>query len=653
MAEEAIPVPIETPKPETPQANAWKFLPLLYLMQAIPVALVQELAPIVFKDLGVPNEPITRWTSLIAIPWSLQLLLGPLVDLNFTKRSWILNTQIPITIVMAILPLLLGVPYAFELSLGIMFLGAMMSALCNIATDGFVLLALKKEDQARFAGFMSTFYRLGRMFVVGLLVFLAGKFSQLHNEINLTAPSGTFFQLKDKSDFVFRDELTLTVVQGQIGSQDGLALEPPLNFSPTGTELLVTSTGEVRENGKAIGQINVAQLPSFAGKKEFRQKTAATALVAPPGPIGSGTAVAGSSRYGAWVKVMFVLAVLYGIGAFVNRRTVPKPAMDEFKEDTKGQTRFNLMQTGSIIVFCLSAYFSANAIVRILADMAWRLRDGKPDGPLKGWMLVDHPHMAGIQIPLSGIASEFLQLALCLTLALVSWTFVRKLLSGTPMGDAYSSYLRQSGIWAILAFLLFYRFGEAMVAKMSPLFLKDPQSLGGLGISNEQVGIVKGIIGVVGIVLGGIIGGRFVAKVGLKKAFWPLAIIMHVPNLLYLLAASVKLPMVMLGDSVNLTLGLIDFIDQFGYGFGYSGYMIFLMYIAQRGNFRTAHYAIGTGLGALFISVAGVLSGVLQAQFGYQGFFVWVIFLTIPGMISMLFLPYDDDAGKTAPAASS
>src|SRR4051812_35767504 len=93
------PAPAEaTVAPNKPTLNPWVFVPLLYFMQAIPVALVQEVSTIVFKDLGVANEPITRWTSIISLPWSLQLLLGPLVDLNFTKRRWILGGQMLIAL---------------------------------------------------------------------------------------------------------------------------------------------------------------------------------------------------------------------------------------------------------------------------------------------------------------------------------------------------------------------------------------------------------------------------------------------------------------------------------------------------------------------------------------------------------------------------
>src|SRR5947209_7863651 len=143
-------------------------------MQAVPVTIVQEVSGIIYRDLGVANADITRWTSLIAIPWSIKLLWGPLVDVNFTKRKWVLTMQGLITLVLMILPWVLHLPHAFAISLGTLFVAAIFSATCDIATDGFYLLALKREEQSAYVGIQATFYRLGRLFCIGLLVMFAG-----------------------------------------------------------------------------------------------------------------------------------------------------------------------------------------------------------------------------------------------------------------------------------------------------------------------------------------------------------------------------------------------------------------------------------------------------------------------------------------------
>ena len=218
------------------------------------------------------------------------------------------------------------------------------------------------------------------------------------------------------------------------------------------------------------------------------------------------------------------------------------------------------------------------------------------------------------------------------------------------MGEAFGSFFRQSGVVTILLFMLFYRFGEAMVAKMSPLFLKDLPSAGGIGLDNEKLGFIKGAVGVAGIVIGGLLGGWTIGRIGLKKALWPLALVMHAPIALYLWASLARPAPI---GSGLVTLGIVDFVDQFGYGFGFAGYYVILFRIAQRGSFVTSHYAIGTGLGATFIALAGIASGILQKQFGYPGFFVSALVLTIPGMMSMFFVPIGDDPATGDPSGTA
>ena len=86
----------------------------------------------------------------------------------------------------------------------------------------------------------------------------------------------------------------------------------------------------------------------------------------------------------------------------------------------------------------------------------------------------------------------------------------------------------------------------------------------------------------------------------------------------------------------------VDFVEQFGYGFGFAGYIIFLQRVAQRGSYKTAHYALGVGIGALFIQVAGIVSGIVQSNFGYVPFFVAALLFGIPGLLTLLFIPLGD-----------
>jgi PAT family beta-lactamase induction signal transducer AmpG len=96
---------------------------------------------------------------------------------------------------------------------------------------------------------------------------------------------------------------------------------------------------------------------------------------------------------------------------------------------------------------------------------------------------------------------------------------------------------------------------------------------------------------------------------------------------------------------------VVAFVDQFGYGFGFAGYSVYLMHVAQRGSFRTSHYAIATGLGALTIMLAGMLSGYLQSTLGYVGFFVAVCLCALPAILTILIIPLDEMKPEALAAA--
>jgi PAT family beta-lactamase induction signal transducer AmpG len=124
---------------------------------------------------------------------------------------------------------------------------------------------------------------------------------------------------------------------------------------------------------------------------------------------------------------------------------------------------------------------------------------------------------------------------------------------------------------------------------------------------------------------------------------------MHVPNFLYLWAFYNK-PIIPLGAGFNEVIfspiSIIVFVDQFGYGYGFAAYMVYLMWVAQRGRFQTSHYAIGTGLGALFIAAAGILSGQIQKNYGFDGVYWTVVALAIPGLLVLKAIPLDEHEGR-------
>jgi len=208
-------------------------------------------------------------------------------------------------------------------------------------------------------------------------------------------------------------------------------------------------------------------------------------------------------------------------------------------------------------------------------------------------------------------------------------------------GEVFSAYFKQERIGVLIAFILFYRLGEAMLLKLVSPFLLDPHSAGGLGLATSEVGIVYGTVGILALVTGGVLGGGLIAKFGLRRCVWPLVIAMHLPDLFFVYMAYTQ-------PSIALVYPLVA-LEQFGYGMGFTVFTVYLMYSAE-GTFKTSHYAISTGIMALGMMLPGFLSGWLQQAVGYQAFFIIVCFLTIPGMLTIPFLPEKQmDAAKRSP----
>ncbi|MBN2144139.1 MAG: MFS transporter [Candidatus Aureabacteria bacterium] len=229
--------------------------------------------------------------------------------------------------------------------------------------------------------------------------------------------------------------------------------------------------------------------------------------------------------------------------------------------------------------------------------------------------------------------------------------------SRLPYKQIFREYFGQRQIGVILSFILLFRFGEGLLLKMVQPFFLDKTAAGGMNLGLEEVGIMYGTIGISALIIGGILGGWLIKKYGLKKMIWPFTLCMHLPNLLFVYLA-VCHPLLEWNFSLNWAARLFDsgtwmvkthpvllgvvMTEQFGYGLGFTGFMVYLLYLA-RGEFKTSHYAISTGLMAVGIMVPGFLSGLIQAKLGYTWLFIISCITTIPGMVCIFFLPFDED----------
>jgi MFS transporter, PAT family, beta-lactamase induction signal transducer AmpG len=204
--------------------------------------------------------------------------------------------------------------------------------------------------------------------------------------------------------------------------------------------------------------------------------------------------------------------------------------------------------------------------------------------------------------------------------------------------EVFLAFFRKKELGVILGFLLLYRFAEAQLLKLVTPFLLDARTAGGLALTTQQVGIVYGTVGVIALTLGGLVGGYLISRHGLKRLLWPMIITMHAPNVVFVLLALMQ-------PSSAFVIGGAVAVEQFGYGFGFTAYLLYMMLVAE-GEHRTAHYAICTGFMALGMMLPGMAAGWIQDHLGYLNFFIWVCVATLPAFVMAAWLRIDPAFGR-------
>lgn len=199
-------------------------------------------------------------------------------------------------------------------------------------------------------------------------------------------------------------------------------------------------------------------------------------------------------------------------------------------------------------------------------------------------------------------------------------------------------FVSKPQILAALAFMLLFRFPEALLVKLASPFMLDSVANGGLGLGTTEVGFVYGTVGVVGLTLGGILGGVVVARGGLKRWLWPMVLSISLPDAVYVYLSYFQ-------DASMLMINTCVFVEQFGYGFGFTAYMLYLIYFS-RGERSTAVYSFCTGLMALGMMLPGMMAGWIEEQIGYRGFFALVMACTVITAIVSALLKIDPSFGR-------
>jgi PAT family beta-lactamase induction signal transducer AmpG len=203
--------------------------------------------------------------------------------------------------------------------------------------------------------------------------------------------------------------------------------------------------------------------------------------------------------------------------------------------------------------------------------------------------------------------------------------------------DTLSDFVKKPQLLGMLTFVFLYRSGEGFLLVEAPLFLQSSLAAGGVGLGLKDKGLIDGTIGTTVSLIGGLLGGMFIAKRGLKRALFPMAVCMNIPHLCYLYLSQQVAPTHPLSLA---TIGTLVAIEKCGYSFAAVANMLYMMQQITPGKYPMAHYAFCTALMNLVLVPTQMLSGPIAERLGYRHFFVFVLVASIPSLIAAWFAPF-------------
>lgn len=607
--------------------SPWAWIPSLYLAEGLPYVAVMTISVIMYKRLGVSNTDIALYTSWLYLPWVIKPFWSPFVDLFKTKRWWIFVMQLLIGAAFGGIALTIPVPFFFQATLCFFWLLAFSSATHDIAADGFYMLGLDTNQQAKFVGIRSTFYRIATIFGQGVLIILAGflesntgmqpvdiaidaspKYKQETLALKpFTHPGeqeGEIHFLLDNekvqisTQLIHADSANIFLkTLKELNHENGFVIKEEENSMSNVTEQGWWTSHVSQPLGNWIKESFGASIVEV--DNQMTGNIGYTAVTLSKKPEAGKEIVLNTSMQKGDVSI----SLSEGERLVFNEENWNKPAYIAFKLDPKLQETSSAEYCGlsGNIPLAWSITFFVLAGLFILFSFYHRFSLPRPDSDKA------HAHTTA-----SDILKEFVT------------TFV--------------TFFKKPQAAAAIFFMLTFRFSEAQLLKLINPFLLDSKDIGGLGLTTGEVGFVYGTIGIIGLTLGGIIGGFVAAKGGLKKWLWPMTLSMLLTILTFVYLGYYQ------PDSL-IIINICVFIEQFGYGFGFTAYMLYLIYYSD-GEHKTAHYAICTGFMALGMMIPGMFAGWLQELLGYERFFVWVMICSIIPLIAVALLKIDPSFGK-------
>lgn len=605
--------------------SPWYWVPSLYFAEGIPYVLVMTLSVIFYKRMGISNTHIALYTSWLYLPWVIKPLWSPVVDILKTKRYWIIIMELIVGAGLAGVAFTIPVHHFFQYTLAFFWLLAFSSATHDIAADGFYMLGLTKHEQAFFVGIRSTFYRMAMLTGQGLLVILAGYFEgktglplvevrvQAENNggadlsnFNPSEITSTFEN--DSLFFISNKEVIIDLKTINKTERDNLIEKlEDWNIHHGFYNKEVENSKEHDDNTWWSDKVSMplkAKLQLVFNSKE-EDKTmlltgnlGVTYFMLSKSPEHGETVVLNFSHDSGDKSISLIKSYRFEF----NNENWNQPAFAIFQLDPKLNKPSSALfygRSGNIKLAWIIV-FGTIAVIFLFFSLYHKLVLPRPDTDVSN---LDDSR---------GFLKEFL--------------------------ETFAEFFKKKKIGVMLIFLLVYRLGESQLVKLATPFLLDPREMNGLGLTTGEIGLIYGTGGILFLSLGGILGGILASRKGLKYWLWWMVIAMNLPNLVYVFL-SINMP-----DSLWIIAASVA-LEQFGYGFGFTAYMLYMIYISD-GKHKTAHFAITTGFMALGMMIPGMISGWLQEIIGYQNFFIWVMICTIPAFLIVPFLKIDPGFGK-------
>ena len=621
----------------TKNKSPWAWIPTLYFAQGLPYVAVMTISVIMYKRLGISNTDIALYTGWLYLPWVIKPFWSPFIDIIRTKRWWTISMQWILALTFAGVAFTIPAPFFFQLTLAVFWLMGFTSATHDIAADGFYMHALSEHEQSLYVGIRSTFYRIATVAGQGLLVIVAGLIE-----------TGTGLQPAQLSVTAAPD---IPPVLSSIPSR----FTQPVDT--TGTPYFIYTTSQVKVSSIAPTEVNGIPFKTYAEAvrdsvkmlnaingfvKNDNSKEPSMTPIAPDGN--------NESAFTVWLKKWFG----------ENRETT-SPDDNIANNIFVVGVRLNKMpQTDEPIVLNVTHRNGDQSIKLEQNLLSTRFEFTRDNWDKTAYLFfeVDHKIKEQTEATFIGASGNITFAWIVVFLSLSAFFFAvavyHSWILPHPASDSHESthsaseimkefvltfvsFFKKEQIWIAIAFMLLYRLPEAQLVKLISPFLLDPIDKGGLGLSTGEVGLVYGTVGIIGLTIGGIIGGMVAARGGLKKWLWPMAWSMSLTCLTFIYLSYFP-------ASSLLVINICVFIEQFGYGFGFTAYMLYLIYFSE-GRHKTAHYAICTGFMALGMMLPGMAAGWLQETIGYRHFFIWTVICCVATIGVCAFVKIDPKFG--------